>query len=212
MKISKRERARQPGRGKDRGHHRLTRVRPLCLCHVHWERHAMAGPERMATGNIARMVYFGACRDSRVNLPRPAVVAAPSFGPSRLRCWSRKAATPHWLREGAKCCCLDFRPPCAPPHPCCRPISRTSDLRVPGLVGFHVTLSDRQPEAYPMPVPASCQLRQHSIPVDSEERLPSAKWQRRRDRPHPSPTNISSKVRPGRCQAPAKTEIALPWG
>lgn len=158
VKISKRERARQPGRGKDRGHHRLTRVRPLCLCHVHWGRHAMAGPERMATGNIARMVYFGAYRDSRVNLPRPAVVAAPSFGPSRLRCWSRKAATPHWLREGAKCCCLDFRPPCAPPHPCCRPISRTSDLRVPGLVGFHVTLSDRQPEAYPMPVPASCQL------------------------------------------------------
>lgn len=157
VNISKRERARQPGRGKDRGHHRLTRVRPLCLCHVHWGRHAMAGPERMATGNIARMVYFGAYRDSRANLPRPAV-AALSFGPSRLRCWSRKAATPHWLREGAKCCCLDFRPPCAPPHPCCRPISRTSDLRVPGLVGFHVTLSDRQPEAYPVPVPASCQL------------------------------------------------------
>lgn len=127
-------------------------------CHVHWGQARTPWPERMATGNIARRVYFGAYRE-RTCLPWPAVVAAPSSAvpfPSRLRCWSRKAATPHWLREGAKCCCLDFRPPWAPPHPCRRPISRTSDLRVPGLVGPHVTLSDRPPEAYPAAGP--CQL------------------------------------------------------
>lgn len=44
-KISERERARQPGRGKDRGHHRFTRVRPLCVCVTSTGgRHAMAGP------------------------------------------------------------------------------------------------------------------------------------------------------------------------
>ena len=92
-------------------------------------------------------VYFGAYRERTCHHGRPSwLPSCPSFAvpsPSRL-CWSRKAATPHWLRAGAKCCCLDFRPPCAPPHPCRRPLSRRSDLRVPGLVGLHVTQSELQ--------------------------------------------------------------------
>lgn len=156
VKISKRERARQPGRVKDRGHHRLTRVRPLCLCHVHWGRHAMAGPERMATGNIARMVYFGAYRDSRVNLPRPAVVAAPKLWSFPAPLLVSEGSHPALAARGCKMLLPGFSTTLCPAPSLLPP--NIPDVRSMGAWIGGVSRDTERPPARSLPDAGPCQL------------------------------------------------------